>query len=78
MAAPRKEARVFLDDREHARLKWNADRAGLTIAEYLEKLIQADNASKVDKVVSDYHDLVRVGLVGNLTESPGKSRKVSE
>ncbi len=75
MAAPRKEARVFLDDAEHARLKYVADRAGLSVAEHLEKLIQADNASKIDKVVDDYHALVRAGIVGKSPEKPGEPRK---
>jgi hypothetical protein len=78
MAAPRKEARAFLDESEHKRLLWNAKRANCTVAEYLEKLIQADNASKIDRVVSDYHALVRDGLVGNFTETAGKGRKTAE
>lgn len=78
MAAPRKEARAFLDEDEHARLKWVADRAGLTVAEYLEKLIQADNASKIDKVVDDYHALVRAGIVGKSPETPVKARRTPE
>jgi hypothetical protein len=75
MAMPRKDVRFDLDEMDHARLKWCAAKAGLTIAEYVESLIHADIASKVDRVVDDYHDLVRSGLVGKTSDMFGDPRK---
>lgn len=75
MAAPRKDVRLDLDEIEHARLKWCASKDGLSIAEYVEKLIQADTTSKIDHVVDDYHDLVRSGLVGKTPDLFGEVRK---
>jgi hypothetical protein len=74
MALPRKDVRLDLDEMDHSRLKWCAAKAGMTIAEYVEHLIHADIASKVDRVVDDYHDLVRSGLVGKTSEMFGKPK----
>lgn len=75
MALPKKDVRCDLDDMDHARLKWCAAKANMTIGEYVENLIHADIASKVDKVVDDYHDLVRSGLVGKTPDLFGEVRK---
>lgn len=75
MAVPRKDVRLTLEEMEHARLTWCAAKAGITIAEYVEKLIQADTSSKVDGVVENYHDLVRSGIIGKTTDLFGDSRK---
>lgn len=75
MALPRKDVRFDLDEMDHARLKWCAAKANQTIAEYVESLIHADIASKVDRVVDDYHDLVRSGLVGKTPDLFGDARK---
>lgn len=78
MAVPRKDVRLTLEEMEHARLTWNAARSGVTIAEYVERLIQADNSKNIDDVVDAYHDLVRAGIVGKTTDifgEPGKVRK---
>lgn len=75
---PRKDVRFDLEEIDHARLKWCANKAQLTIAEYVESLVHADLASKVDRVVEDYHDLVRAGLVGktpDLFGKPGNGQK---
>ena len=74
MALPRKDVRFDLDEMDHARLKWCAAKVNLTIAEYVESLIHADIASKVDRVVDDYHDLVRSGLVGKTPDLFGKPK----
>lgn len=75
MAVPRKDVRLTLEEMEHARLTWCAAKHGVTIAEYVEKLIQAATASNIDHVVDDYHDLVRSGLVGKTPDLFGEPRK---
>lgn len=75
MAVPRKDVRLTLEEMEHSRLTWCAAKAGITIAEYVEKLIQADTTSKIDHVVDDYHDLVRSGIVGKTSDIFGGPRK---
>lgn len=74
MAVPRKDVRLTLDEMEHARLTWCASKAGVTLAEYVEKLIQADTASQIDNVVDRYHDLVRSGIVGKTQDIFGKPK----
>jgi hypothetical protein len=75
MAVPRKDVRLTLEEIEHSRLTWCAAKAGVTIAEYVETLIQADTSSQIDAVVDRYHDLVRSGIVGKTAELFGDARK---
>ena len=69
MALPRKDVRAAVDDEVHQRLVWCANRAGVTVAVYVEQLIQADTSSKVDLVVATYDDLERAGLVRRKPEA---------
>ncbi len=63
MALPRKDVRAAVDDEVHQRLVWCAKRANVSVAIYVEQLIQADTSSKVDHVVDAYLDLAAAGLV---------------
>jgi len=68
MALDRKDVRAAVDADVHAGLVVFAKRAGVTVAEYVEKLIQADVSAKVADVDGAYHDLARAGLVGKNPE----------
>jgi hypothetical protein len=64
MALPRKDVRAAVDDAVHKALVIFARRDGVTVAEYVEKLIQTDVSSKVEKTLGDYHELTAAGLIG--------------
>jgi hypothetical protein len=64
MALPRKDVRAAVDDPIHRALVIFAKRDGVTVAEYVEKLIQTDVSSKVEKTLGDYHELTAAGLIG--------------
>lgn len=70
MALPRKDVRAAVDDEVHQRLVWCANRSGVSVAVYVEQLIQADTSNKVDNVVETYDDLERAGLVRRNPETP--------
>jgi hypothetical protein len=74
MALERKDVRAAVDDEVHKALVVFAKRAGVTVAEYVEKLIQADVSTKVSETIEHYHDLARVGLVGRTPDMFGKPK----
>jgi hypothetical protein len=69
MALPRKDVRAAVDDEVHQRLVWCAKRAGISVAIYVEQLIQADTSNKVDLVIETYDDLARSGLARKNSEA---------
>jgi hypothetical protein len=72
MALERKDVRSAVDDEVHKALVIFAKHAGVTVAEYVEKLIQADVSVKVSTTIEHYHDLARVGIVGKTPDLFGK------
>lgn len=78
MGVDRKDVRAAVDEEVHRALVIFAKRDGITVAEYVEKLIQADVSEKVEVVSGAYHELARAGLVGKTPDSSGKTRSRSE
>jgi len=74
MAIERKDVRAAVDDEVHKALVIFARHAGVTVAEYVEKLIQADVSVKVTATIEHYHDLARVGIVGKTPDLFGKPK----
>lgn len=74
MALERKDVRAAVDDEVHKALVIFARHAGITVAEYVERLIQADVSVKVTTTIEHYHDLARVGIVGKTSELFGKTK----
>ena len=74
MALERKDVRAAVDDEVHKALVVFAKRAKLTVAEYVEKLIQADVSVKVEETIEHYHELARVGIVGKTSDLFGKPK----
>lgn len=72
MALDRKDVRAAVDDEVHKALVIFARRESCTVAEYVEKLIQADVSAKVTKTVGDYHELSRAGIIGKTSDLFGK------
>lgn len=78
MGVPRKDVRATVDDEVHKALVIFARRAGKTVAEYVEELVQADVSSKIGEINDGYHELARVGLVGKSPDFPGAPRSHSK
>lgn len=74
MALERKDVRAAVDDDVHKALVIFARHADVTVAEYVEKLIQADISVKVSATIEHYHDLARVGIVGKTPDMFGKPK----
>lgn len=74
MALDRKDVRAAVDDEVHKALVIFARHAGVTVAEYVEKLIQADVSVKVSATIEHYHDLAKVGIVGKTPDMFGKPK----
>jgi len=74
MAIERKDVRAAVDDEIHKALVIFARHDNVTVAEYVEKLIQADVSVKVTKTIEHYHDLARVGIVGKTPDLFGKTK----
>ena len=74
MALERKDVRTAVDDEVHKALVIFARHAGVTVAEYVEKLIQDDVSVKVSVTIEHYHELARVGIVGKTPDLFGKPK----
>jgi len=74
MALERKDVRAAVDDEVHKALVIFARRAGITVAEYVEGLIQHDVSTKVSKTIGDYHELARAGIVGKTPDLFGNGK----
>lgn len=74
MALERKDVRTAVDDEVHKALVIFAKISGVTVAEYVEKLIQADVSVKVTETIEHYHELARVGIVGKTSDLFGKPK----
>ena len=72
MALDRKDVRTAVDDEVHKALVIFARHNNCTVAEYVEKLIQADVSAKVAVTIEHYHELARVGIVGKTSDWVGK------
>lgn len=74
MALERKDVRAAVDDEVHKALVIFARHDNVTVAEYVEKLIQADVSEKVSKTIDHYHDLAKAGVVGKTSDWVGKQK----
>lgn len=75
MALDRKDVRAAVDDEVHRALVVFAKRRGITVAEYVEELIQADISRRVAEITDGYHELARAGIVGKTPDLFGGPRK---
>jgi hypothetical protein len=74
MALERKDVRAAVDDEVHKALVIFARHADCTVAEYVEKLIQADVSAKVSVTIEHYHELAKAGIVGRSQDWVGKPK----
>lgn len=74
MALERKDVRAAVDDDVHKALVIFARHADCTVAEYVEKLIQADVSAKVTVTIEHYHELAKAGIVGKTSDWVGKPK----
>ena len=74
MALPRKDVKFWLDPEYHAALREICDMRGITLGEFVERLVVAE----VDRVLHEASELhartARLGIVRNRQESPGMGR----
>lgn len=71
MALPRKDARTMLDHEIHTALTVFSSIDGVTIAEYIERLVVKDISKRVDDVSKAYTDLSCAGLIRQKPDSSG-------
>lgn len=70
MALERKDVRAAVDDEVHKALVVFAKHDNCSVAEYVERLIQADISKRLAEVRDTYDALARAGLVRKMPEAP--------
>lgn len=72
MGLPRKDVRATVEHEIHGALSVYAEIDGLTVAEYVEKLITADISKRVGAHIQADAPLRDLGLIRKNPDQPGK------
>lgn len=75
MSLERQDARCKLDPEDHAALLAICDLDGVTIAEFVERLLVPVIRKRVHDAIELHHRIGHLGIPGNNRETPGEAAK---